>query len=175
MNEYTARNGVKVEWDGDTLKVDTLAYFDRWGTHYPALTEFFRAEEDERLGRWRWPENPDFVMYPDDDGDVMVLDEREPSAHFYPRVSSVASITTDRARAAQAYFDTHPEPKPWHDAKPGEIWVLDVEDSETTGHRAPYEVLLLGDFREVATGLIYGPRHRQIRAGRRIYPEDDDS
>jgi hypothetical protein len=29
-----------------------------------------------------------------------------------------------RFHAARAYFAAHPQPKPWHAAKPGEVWEL---------------------------------------------------
>jgi hypothetical protein len=127
VNEYTASNGVKVEWDGDTLKVDTLSYFDRWGTHYPALREFFRAEEDDRLHRWRWPAKPNYFVIVDEDGDVEVFDEERPNApRLYARNS--VSFVGNFGGAARAYFDAHPEPKPaWFEAREGEVWVLGLK------------------------------------------------
>ena len=100
-----------------------------------ALREFFRHKEDERLGRWRWPENPDYVVYPPDrvpngGGGVWVLCESDPGSIRY---SAPSDKTTDPSeegydRAARAYFDAHPEPKPWEDAEPGDVWVITLTD-----------------------------------------------
>jgi hypothetical protein len=183
VNEYTARNGVKLEWDGDTLKVDTLAYFDRWGTHYPALAEFFRAEDDERLGRWRWPENPDYVVYAREDY-VQVLHEADGTSGFLGSWTrkDVQFVTSDgnlMGRAALAYFDAHPESKPWHDAKAGEVWVVTID-----GHSRPHYVEdnrgdTVGGVAFVAINPTHGqPGHVGINApavtdARRIYPQGD--
>ncbi len=43
----------------------------------PTLREFFQAERDEELGRWRWPDDPDFVVYAEDDGVHNVVNEKE--------------------------------------------------------------------------------------------------
>jgi hypothetical protein len=171
VNEYTARNGVKIEWDGDTLKVDTLAYFDRWGTHYPALAEFFRAEEDERLGRWRWPENEGYIVYPDGRYPHLVSVIDESTGLREVRSKSKAGHKRDNfERAAAAYFDAHPEPKPWHDAKEGEVWVI------TSAGGSRQDLALVGiedDAFVLATGESWPKNADFLTAGRRIYPEGD--
>jgi len=188
MNEYTASDGVKVEWieNGDQICVSAPVdgrEFREWtgGRFAQALREFFRAEEDERLGRWRWPENPDYVVYPKGDGIVLAMGEH--SGRGVEAIRTQANHTrTALHDAARAYFDAHPEPKPWHNAKPREVWVLSAEDGDeaTTG---AFEVKWNGS---PATGhvyfarvggnehsMTYGNRSAAITAGRRIWPEGD--
>lgn len=95
-----------------------------------SLREYFRDERDRELGRWRWPENQNYVVYPGEDGSV-VLVFCETTGEVYPYYpDDDFSDVSAFGNAAKAYFDTHPVKKPWHDAKPGEVWALSV-DGET--------------------------------------------
>lgn len=143
-----------------------------------ALREFFRQERDTELGRWRWPENPEYVVYrlpenDDDDGRcVRVVDETDGS--YYACAWERLRYGGDTIwRAARAYFAAHPEPKPWHNAKPGEVWVLTVG-----GEQIPCSVEATGpDFVPLAhefwATLARGSE--RITAGRRIWPEPTDA
>lgn len=91
------------------------------------MREHFQQERDTELGRWRDPENPDFVVYPLDH--YAIVDETTGRRHYWDSTEVVSSICM---RVATNYFRTHPEPKPWHDAVPGEIW--DVTTKDTLGH-----------------------------------------
>ncbi|MBO3663702.1 hypothetical protein [Microbacterium stercoris] len=84
------------------------------------------AERDEQLGRWRWPENPDYVVYPRENGSVTVFEESNPTAAltFWKHVRNAEVTSGAFMEAARAFFEAHPEPKPWHDAKPGELWAI---------------------------------------------------
>ena len=111
MNTFTASNGHKVTPNGDGANVyrgimSTPIYPDEM----QALREFFQAEADERAGRWRWVEHPDYVVY--DTGDrieVVVLDE---STGYMENVwrgkERPGSYMHD---AARAYFEAHPDPE----------------------------------------------------------------
>lgn len=186
MNDFTASNGVVVSYAGKTLYLESPG--DSWpnpephalllnADFEPALREFFRAEEDERLGRWRWPENPDYVVYLVGDDIVDVLRESSVSdEHRGP--GRQAGITRDAARtwdndysqnffrAARAFFDAHPEPKPWHDAEPEEVWILTIDGEE---------VLALIDedreFHHRSQRRFRSVLDESITAGRRIWPE----
>ena len=182
MNDFTASNGYVVSdtaLDAESTRVvvrdksgeNTLAvgyvsgndYLD--GTDMQALREFFQAEEDARLGRWRWPENPQWVLYPDEDGDVVALDESTgQSTSLLTRLTVGKFPNAQGCPAARAYFDAHPESKPWHDAKPGEVWVLTHVKGETGAF------VVDGDkFESGSWSLpLDGP---SITAGKRIYPE----
>ena len=96
-----------------------------------ALREFFQQERDLELGRWRWPENPDYVVYPTNVSDrVRVM--RETGCGDLEWVSRGDGLSYEFCHAARAYFAAHPEPKPeWHDAKPGEVWVANIRTGPT--------------------------------------------
>lgn len=78
--------------------------------------EFFQAQRDIELGRWRWPENPNVVAWASrrsNEKDVTVLDETTGYVGYYTR-SDVEDVRTSDGvirRAARAYFDAHPEQK----------------------------------------------------------------
>lgn len=137
-----------------------------------ALREFFQHERDKELGRWRWPENPDYVVYPSDDGGCTVFHEVTSGFIFFSDRTLVKG-TSEKHRAARAYFEAHSEPKPWELAKPGEVWVLTISNrGEMEGN----------DAFEVTKGLIrfystiwgnYDLDSECIIAGRRIWPEGD--
>lgn len=125
MTEFKASNGVEIRPFDDLRRGAGYSYEE-----VEALREFFQAERDAELGRWRWPEHPDYVVYPNKNHSVSVIDEstgvreesltRDETNHDIPAVRNVFF------RAAKAYFDAHPERKPWHDAEPGDVWELTV-------------------------------------------------
>lgn len=143
-----------------------------------ALAEFveykrgeFRAEEDARLGRWRFPLDPDYVVYPIPDRiGVMVLRESTGMRGFYYPGESGKNTTEDMGVAAVAYFAAHPEPKPWHDAKPGELWVIRLGEEDEIG--VSVEGFEAGaDVFQVPGGESISITRPSITAGRRIWPE----
>ena len=99
---------------------------------------FFQAERDEELGRWRDPENPDWITYPADKEDaVWVFNEREGGgsqywtrgiAGFYDPAYTGYSASH---YAAGRYFAAHPKPKPcppfaaYVDKNGSAVWVTD--------------------------------------------------
>jgi hypothetical protein len=172
MNNFTASNGIGVRLDGRDLDIkNTTGWFGLCGDHVvDALREFFRAEEDERLGRWRWPENPEYVVYPKGDG--VVLAASEASGHCVEAVRAQANHTqTGLHRAARAYFDAHPEPKPWHDAKPGELWALTIDGQETPGFTYASQTFEGGVAVQLAEDRGgFGITGSAITAGHKIWP-----
>lgn len=192
MGDFTASNGghvatVRTAEDGDRLTVHVgQAYNDetRGGTstaylidaQVHALREYFQHERDTELGRWRWPENPDHVVYPPEqveggDGGVWVLCESDPGSIRYasPGPEAWPSNEAYYARAARAYFDAHPEPKPWHDARFGEVWALTDEAGVT----------MPATFQAPGVWTSHGSMSSRVRDGmnitaaRRIWPEAD--
>lgn len=186
MDKYTASNGATITTsDYGSFKTAIIKTVDNEvnlaGVHVDALREFFRAEEDERLGRWRWPENPDYVVYPNatedhlrafgEGLDCVVLRESDGGMKGYVRRED------DRARtaitwtyAARAYFDAHPESKPWHGAKPGEAWKLTAN-----GDTGPFVTMLTpsGAVHFIAgNGTEFIAEASDITDGRRIWPEE---
>lgn len=190
MTRYEASNGVIIHrlergigFENAAEQVidkENAAGLSPWGINdrkVDALREFFRAEEDERLGRWRWPENPDYVVYPRTE-DVLVLFEMNGEGGvLYRRGDPVHDF---EGQAARAYFDAHPQPQPWHDAKPGETWRLTVtdrqpEDLDLTFNVIGVEGVVGARFaRPQVSGeqMEYRIDSPAIVAGRRIWPED---
>ncbi|WP_315637306.1 MULTISPECIES: hypothetical protein [Microbacterium] len=132
-----------------------------------SLREFFRHERDEELGRWRWPDNPDFVVYPRGESGVHVLDEGSGigAARFIQRNGDPHNPTAEY-QAAYAYFEAHPERKPWHDAKTGEIWVITVEGEESAW-------TVNNEDRFENPDSTYELTNPHITAARRLWPESD--
>lgn len=135
MNDFTASNGMQIRTHpsipeafgifnpkGDSTLNNSYDHLNLG--EMQALREFFQAEADERYGVWRSPGDPDVMVYEIDQDTVRVLD---PSSH-----GNAATLSRGNrgdgplSRVAQAYFDAHPEPKPWHDAAPGEVWDVDL-------------------------------------------------
>ncbi|WP_053386003.1 hypothetical protein [Leucobacter japonicus] len=142
-----------------------------------ALREFFQHERDQELGRWRWPENPDYVVYPTGEDSACAVDERS-------RDSSVQTRDLVRLReqlegmsggvhgALVAFFAAHPEPKPWHDAKPGEVWEFTYVQMGGGDITRVFTVDSLKQFRNtngVRVDVAY-----QVLSARRIWPVVSD-
>lgn len=145
--------------------------------------EFFQAKRDAELGRWRWPENPDYVVYRNKDrageptdGTVVVIHEpsgdrawMDPDGAYSVDGGTAQSITD----AGRAYFKAFPfTRKPWQNAQPGEVWSLTVDGSESAFYPSKS---LDRAFTPVAPGTgrtAVAMDSFEIEAGRRIWPED---
>lgn len=138
-----------------------------------SLREFFQDERDKELGRWRWPENPEYVVYLKEASEV----EQEPGVRVVHETSGRSrdigrgvvgacdATVSLFGKAAQAYFDAHPVKKPWHDAKPGDTWVI-----TTTLHRGEFAVIATTEGElQSANGFCYSPPDTSILSGRRIW------
>lgn len=146
--------------------------------------EFFQAKRDAELGRWRWPSNPDYVVYLAANGQAIVIDERS-GLHVYRYRGEAAEMRRLRAatgedimlasKAAEAYFEAHPERKPWHDAKPGDVWLLTLDGVESAFYPSKS---LARHFTPVApntgtTAISFD--WPEIEAGRCIFTPEDAS
>ena len=169
--KFVASNGVELDENGCWV-ANTGPASSEWADHN-ARKEFYQHLRDTELGRWRWPDDPRYLVFPlKDDDEVRVLDENSGQSVAIRRSSFRPGLThTHFVGAALAYFDAHPEPKPaWHDAKPGEVWVLEMDGEErafmldSADHFDHY-------------GSYYEKDDPMITAGRRIWPEvvSDDS
>lgn len=143
-----------------------------------ALSEFFRAEEDERLGRTRIDGAEGYVAYPEGVA-VRVVEERTGISEIFYRKSDEQGrnpvvATAGGLHAAQRYFDAHPEPKPtWHEAKHGEVWAVRLVDAD---EEIAMRVDGVGHLRFFpisgsAAATTYGLRNEFIDSARRIWPE----
>lgn len=171
---FRASNGVVVERAG--VKAQELwlsvggavSRVQLWECEKEALREFFLHERDQELGRWRWPENPEYVAY--DLGVRVVRIAHEPTGNSWDldEFSLPNHIVGGRQswhRTAQAYFAAHPLPKPWHDAQHGEVWALTVDGKEDA-FKLHGDLFRTGNLHDI----VQTDRH--ITAGRRIWPEN---
>ncbi|GAA1149481.1 hypothetical protein MOX01_22660 [Microbacterium oxydans] len=180
---FTASNGIEVTVDPDRegkvylvgrrARGDEGQYLDTHATGGPegivALREFFQHERDEELGRWRWPEHREYVVYASR-RPILVLNELTGDtlrAHRADGFSDSGHGTI--YNAASAYFESHPERKPWEDAEPGEVWELQYEQLGEPRQTRAFTVDSLGHLRNTS-GVRMASLH--ITAGRRIWPED---
>jgi hypothetical protein len=173
VNDFTASNGNTFRRYEDHVVVRTrsgmkLIGSSTIGRDLAEYTEHVAAEalakRDAVIGRWRWPQNPDYVVYRTDHADsVRVIRESDGIARHY-NLTYAASRPFDRA--GRGYFDSLPEPKPWDAAKPGEVWALRFEDDSEEFAAVKY------DNRWKATEGGW-PNEDLITAGRRIWPESD--
>lgn len=130
MNDFTASNGVVIRRhetvvgirrsveDTDPVRVPGYAQPERVQTYldprqWDAIAEAVQAAADERLGRWRWPENPDYVVQPFTGGSGWnALCESTCVSDTFLSRDAVINSPSYLAPAVLAYFDAHPEPKP---------------------------------------------------------------
>lgn len=155
------------------------------------LADYHRAKEDERLGRWRWSEYPNYVVYPSTNDSrpesragrgVTVLSELPPRCYtvWEERVGGFNHQRADRVtqdmahRAAAAYFHAHPGPKPWWSAECGQGWALEIEGERddilwVVQRRDNIPVFRrAGEYAGVAEYDLAAP---EIKSGRIIWPE----
>src|SRR5699024_4434691 len=138
--EFAASNGHKIVRQHD----DRLAIFDPRGTIdrgvraslTAALREYFTAERDAELGRWRDEESPDYVVYPARAGSIIILHEPTGRQRYLTGRAEAKIATGQFADTARRYFATNPEPKPWHDAEAGTFWRVHPKYTGATGRLA---------------------------------------
>lgn len=162
---FTASSGrvVKVSPEGDVHVAGGLGFVGR--EVFGDAVEFFQHLRDVELGRWRWPENPDLVVYGKPNDVALVVSELEGDHRAFPRAEAYAMEGLTYRRAARAFFDAHPAPA-WESAVPGEVWVLRYRGEESAW------VVGRGDFAHLFTQAdrSISKVHRDIAEGRRIWP-----
>ena len=157
-----------------------LALFDPESPYMPrivldqdevkALRTYFQEERDTELNRWRDPQNPGIVCYPVTGNldAVWVMREGDGSRYLATRTRWERIGPHYVAEAACRYFQAHPEPKPrpWEEAKPGEIWEIGLLEL------GPSACLVTeGDFVEISKRFEVAIGSSLIESGRRIWPE----
>lgn len=140
---FTASNGFSIE------EADNVEFLvrDQHGYLYPdiseplsdALREYYEHERDEELGRVRWPEDADYVIYRDqdhDDEDGRCIDIlHEPSATTTTMWEDWPTESYGTCGMAARWYFTEGPGKPersWGDTQVGEVWRLTVGGEE--GH-----------------------------------------
>jgi len=173
---FTASNGLMVERHED----DRIVVFEgsaipvmrtyKASVHVDALREFFQHEKDEHLGRWRSSADPRWTAVRRDKFVYFQCEDGIRSFNIHLDREATLNAWNDDLRAiAREYIAAHPEPKPWHDAKPGEVWALTMNGEEWawgvgTGVDAGKFIYAGGDSNVPLTWP-------EITAGHRIYPE----
>ena len=131
---FTASNGWYVE-GGMLHRSDDRSFGPIRGEAASASIEYgahqARAERDAVLGRWRSVEHPDFVAYDHGDGRIRFLRELDGVSYSFARDYMSIRYPAECAEfpflvVAREFFESHPEPKPWEQAEPGEVWSLRV-------------------------------------------------
>lgn len=176
MSEFKASNGIRRDFMEDLEEGLGYSFME-----IDALAEFFQHKRDEELGRWRWPENPEYVVYLKPKADdrlgraVYVFNERSGEGFWCWEADitrSIPGITHDPlVHAVRAFFEAHPETKPWHDAKPGEVWVLTAN-----GDTGPFITRLTPAMTVhfvAGNDTVFVAESDEITSGRRIWPEVD--
>lgn len=177
MKELKARSGreVKVFDNGHVAFDHGKGYLDA-GSVMDA-EEYFQAKHDEDLGRWRWPENPDYVVYPIGHySGCTALCESTGVSKTYITRDSVVGDGSYLAPAARAFLEAHPVRTLWDDAKVGEIWAVTLN-----GREEPCRVIQANLSTEAEGGIAFLPvdAHGRtwfrpshlVTAARRVWPE----
>ena len=88
------------------------------------VAAYYRKREDEQLGRWRDPENPDWICYGrgSSSDTVHVINEYDGLPYMLER-GQVAYADSEFSAVAQRYFEAHPKPK---EPQEGEIWDIEM-------------------------------------------------
>lgn len=129
-NIYGLGNGTVGVFDEDTNPYySSFAVDSQVGQ---AIAEFYQKRRDSNLGRWRDPVNSDFVVYWNTKDDVAeirsIFNEATGESHAYPLERWEAELL-DAETIEGRFYDAHPlpkvEPKPWHEATHGEVWIVD--------------------------------------------------
>ena len=200
MDKFTASNGIEFqvegingpmlwrspgdplgteEWIpiGQSLQGDSVFGFSLRSGLADALREFFVHERDVELGRWRWPGSDTVVVYPGViPGRARVVSEVTGESEWRSRGQGTQHPTETQMwyhRAAVAYFASHPEPKPWHDAKPGELWSMRYQAVPEERTVFVVDDRIAGVFSD-SEGNTWAVNDSRIVSARRIYPEVTD-
>lgn len=181
--KFTASNGVEVWLNrAGVVCAEVLKGDDRVWTE--AVREFFLHERDQELGRWRDPQEPDWVAYAGAEGaeeGLIVARESTGESHRYFRADDDLekqehSWESPFARTARRFYRSHPVPKPWHDAEPGEVWELTYRSpsQREVANRVMTCVDDGGNISFFNQYRLHTVHYTGIESARRIWPEVSD-
>lgn len=177
----SAGRTLRIDADGN-IWLDPELVQERWKGEFPeglglglesqtSLEEYFQFTRDAAFGRWRWPANDAFLVYPNrgPEGSVLVIDETTGDRSWVGRAETFGSSSDPLLQAARAYYASTADPsKPWRNAKPGEIWAVTIRGREIAGK-------VDGDMeiRDEDEGDWLHLASIEITAGRRLWPEPE--
>src|SRR5690625_2954402 len=140
---FTASNGVTVTIEHDGYLIATTDDGMCHATGRAALgiqarREYLTADRDQELGHWK-DEETGLLDYQINDVPytVFVFDETYADHGTWTREEVGPTVVGFGAPIAERFFAAHPEPKPWHNAQPGEAWAVAL------GSNAPDPVLVV--------------------------------
>lgn len=125
---FVASNEVILDQHGYNLTMD----YTRRGQYHEARKEFYQHLRDKELGRWRSKIDSNWTAVLDDsDGMIIFRHDGGVKMFFVPS----GTLNCDRwseslKEIANEYIQNHSPKKPWHAAKPGEVWVLTIDGIE---------------------------------------------
>ena len=129
----TVLHEVTLDRDGIVISSRDGETFVLTGSVSEQVRAVLAAHRDQEVGRYRWPVDPDYVAYPvrDIDGnvrEVRVLNERTGESRTYldDDLFTPAPGPTQFRLAAADCFATYAPRLPWHDAKKGDFWLLEI-------------------------------------------------
>lgn len=197
MTDFTASNGITIREREDSMmpvlewNTDGRYYTDgsRWyavgegidgadpgftadSPVARALREFFQHERDEEQGVWR--SSKDHTWTAVRRNNTIYFQNGDHERSFWFIVGNEATLkpwSGDLQAIAREYLQAHPERKPWHDAKPGEVWVLTIDGSE---HVVCAVQQYEKDFNPISHPIYatFANGSERITDARKIWPED---
>lgn len=166
MEKFTASNGIAVE--KDVHGCVSVGGINSLRDETQTLREFFQHERDQELGRWRSKEHPEYFGMADEGNYIgWFYNERTNHGFYADRDTNVRLYTAEEREVVAEYFGAHPEAKPWHDAKPGEVWLLTfLSGAQMIGLVDHDGECFISGVRELTV-----IESTAFAAGRRIWPE----
>lgn len=143
-----------------------------------SLREFFLHERDAELGRWRSKQYPNWVVYTGDEPDWYRAFNEESGEWNHVKEGLSWIDRPDLTAVNREFLDAHPKPKPWHDAKSGEVWLFKPK----TGKPIAFMFSMVNLWVNPAGAKLdskytedrpYGDSHDPNFEPRRIWPEED--
>lgn len=183
MLPFTSSDGILIDIDSDgDLRIARASaphantLFVQWGGDTgTAVRELALAERDAELKRWRSTVSPWMVVYRETRlaDHFLTLDEMTGLGRLWsieqPPVGVPGAGKDGEVHHAVAaeYFAAQPKPNPWDHAEHDELWVITA-----AGREVPVVRHASGWVNAVSGGRVTA---EPITAGRRIWPEGDES
>lgn len=177
-HEFTASNGLKIVADRD----GDVKIFTQQGNNtiaaYPwldsddliALSEYSQKQRDERFDRWRSTADSSWTAVLDRDSNGVHF-RHDDGIHQFSVDFTSRDITPwmeELQAIAREYFEAYPAPRPWHSARPGEVWLLTISNPHA-GRDIAWQLNDNSEFSRL--GLLIHKRDPRITDARRIWPE----